>query len=53
MPDFVVETGSGRVRGTAIEDVAAFKAIPYGAPEKFSSSGRVPGRNPACGERPA
>jgi len=29
--DFVVETGSGRVRGAPVEGVAAFKAIPYGA----------------------
>ncbi|HET8995672.1 MAG TPA: carboxylesterase/lipase family protein [Acetobacteraceae bacterium] len=29
--DPVVETASGRIRGTVIEGVAAFKSIPYGA----------------------
>ncbi len=28
----VVETSSGRLRGTVVEGVAAFKAIPYAAP---------------------
>ena len=32
MNDPQVETSSGTVRGTIIEDVAAFKAIPYAAP---------------------
>jgi len=42
----VVETASGRVRGTTIEGVAAFKAIPYGAPT--SGANRfMPPRKPA------
>ena len=42
----VVETASGRIRGTIIEGVAAFKCIPYGAPT--SGANRfMPPRKPA------
>src|SRR3954452_14761950 len=42
----VVETAFGRVRGAVVEDVAAFRCIPYGAPT--SGANRfMPPRRPA------
>ncbi|HEY8289297.1 MAG TPA: carboxylesterase family protein [Acetobacteraceae bacterium] len=68
-PAPVVETISGRVRGTIIDGIAAFKAIPYGAPTSGANRFMPPrapapwagvrdavdyaGRAPQAGLRPA